>query len=197
MKTIVLKKTGLNTRGIILITFLLILSITLNMLAFLFIALLYIRQNRFVTIEKQQKQIMKEMEEIISTFIAEVKEENDQFIRKITKVEGGKAKKGKEEENSTIPFKQPAEKNRGNLQKSLLNKQMVKAYNNTAQNTKNLEEDITENLLELIQPNAAEEKTLLDQAVDLQKQGKKIDEIAKILNKGKTEIELLLKFRQK
>lgn len=164
------------------------------MLAFLFIALLYIRQNRFVTMEKQQKQVIREMEEIISTFIAEVKEENDQFIQKITKAEGEKAKK--EEENVNIPF-DSAEKNRGNLPKGLLNKQMVKAYKNTNQNKKNLEEDTAENLLGLIKPDAAEEKTLLDQAVDLQKQGKKIEEIAKILNKGKTEIELLLKFRQK
>lgn len=183
-----------------MITFLLILSIILNMLAFLFIALLYVRQNRFIHIEKQQKQVMEQMEEVISTFIAEVKEENDQFIQKFKKIEEKKIKKQKEEKQSEIAYKQPSKKNKSNLSKALLNKQMVKAYQSTAKNKKNPKDDIEKNLLELIEPDAIEEKkeqTLLDQAVDLQKQGKKAEEIAKILNKGKTEIELLLKFRQK
>lgn len=40
-------------------------------------------------------------------------------------------------------------------------------------------------------------QSLLNQALLLQKQGLSLDEIAKMLNKGKTEIELLFKFRQK
>lgn len=193
------EKVG-NARGIILITFLLILSITLNMLAFFFIVLLYIRQNRFVHIEKQQRQVTEQMEEVISAFIAEVKEENDQFIAKFQKIEEQQAKANQIEKQKGISYQMPSEKNRGNIPKALLNKQMVRAYQSTAKTKQQPEEEITENLLDVVEAAEAKEekeKTLLDQAVELQKQGKKLEEIAKILNKGKTEIELLLKFGQK
>jgi len=193
------EKVG-NARGIILITFLLILSITLNMLAFFFIVLLYIRQNRFVHIEKQQRQVTEQMEEVISAFIAEVKEENDQFIAKFQKIEEQQAKANQIEKQKGISYQMPSEKNRGNIPKALLNKQMVRAYQSTAKTKQQPEEKITENLLDVVEAAEAKEekeKTLLDQAVELQKQGKKLEEIAKILNKGKTEIELLLKFGQK
>ena len=193
------EKVG-NARGIILITFLLILSITLNMLAFFFIVLLYIRQNRFVHIEKQQRQVTEQMEEVISAFIAEVKEENDQFIAKFQKIEEQQAKANQVEKQKGISYQMPSEKNRGNIPKALLNKQMVRAYQSTAKTKQQPEEKITENLLDVVEAAEAKEekeKTLLDQAVELQKQGKKLEEIAKILNKGKTEIELLLKFGQK
>ncbi|MDI4662704.1 hypothetical protein MKZ40_17040, partial [Cobetia sp. BMC6] len=39
--------------------------------------------------------------------------------------------------------------------------------------------------------------SLVSEALKLQQQGKTIDEIAKILKRGKTEMELLLKFHQK
>lgn len=42
-----------------------------------------------------------------------------------------------------------------------------------------------------------EEKSLLEEVVYLQEQGLTNEEIAKKLHKGQTEIELLLKFRQK
>jgi len=193
------EKVG-NARGIILITFLLILSITLNMLAFFFIVLLYIRQNRFVHIEKQQRQVTEQMEEVISAFIAEVKEENDQFIAKFQKIEEQQAKANQVEKQKGISYQMPSEKNRGNIPQALLNKQMVRAYQSTAKTKQQTEEEITENLLDVVEAAEAKEekeKTLLDQAVELQKQGKKLEEIAKILNKGKTEIELLLKFGQK
>jgi len=144
--------------------------------------------------------VTEQMEEVISAFIAEVKEENDQFIAKFQKIEEQQAKANQIEKQKGISYQMPSEKNRGNIPKALLNKQMVRAYQSTAKTKQQPEEKITENLLDVVEAAEAKEekeKTLLDQAVELQKQGKKLEEIAKILNKGKTEIELLLKFGQK
>jgi hypothetical protein len=42
-----------------------------------------------------------------------------------------------------------------------------------------------------------EMQSIMQQALQLHRQGKTIEEIARILEKGKTEIELLLKFQRK
>ena len=66
-----------------MVNFLLVFSIALNILALLCIALLFIRQNRLAAFESRQEKALEEMEEIVSTFIAEIKEENELFLQRI------------------------------------------------------------------------------------------------------------------
>src|SRR3954447_24956296 len=60
-------------------TFILIVSIMVNMVAVLAIVILYLRQNRLIQFEKNYKEYTKEVEELIHTFIIEMKEENDEI----------------------------------------------------------------------------------------------------------------------
>lgn len=63
--------------------FLIVLSILLNLVALFAIILLYVRQNRLLSLDSQQKRRVTEMEELMSAYMAELKEENDAFLRSL------------------------------------------------------------------------------------------------------------------
>lgn len=198
----------------------LFISILLNIIALFFIVILYLRQSKLFEVEKKQRKMIEEMEDVISTYLAEMKEENESFIERITNAEKSKGKKKEKrkgdegdlerllpsevEEKITFPIKGSKS-------------QAVKAYQMGASGR--LDEDDIEVLLpsfddlesptvdltdkevemeidqaeEVIEPK---EKSLLEEVLHLQEQGLSFEEIAKKLHKGKTEIELLFKFRQ-
>lgn len=185
-----------------MVNFLLFLSITLNLIAIFCIVILYLRQNRFVGIEKEQKKNIKEMEDVISTFITEIKEENEQFLDKLISYqpkegsEDRNVEKGMDNDTTNVEFKPKELKG---------NKAMLNVYRNAVpsalENSKKedvLEKEDVDELLNLILPPEKEpkEKSIVEIASEMQEEGKSMEEIAKALNKGKTEMELLLKFRQ-
>ena len=63
--------------------FLVIVSIALNMIAFLLIAILFLRQNKLIKMEESLKQPVKEMEDLMTTYLLQMKEENEQFIKSV------------------------------------------------------------------------------------------------------------------
>lgn len=67
--------------------FILFLSIILNIITIFAIIILYLRQNRLLTMDHSQKQTMKEMEDIFTAYIEELKEENEQFINKFKSIQ--------------------------------------------------------------------------------------------------------------
>jgi len=190
-----------------MVNFLLVFSIALNILALLCIALLFIRQNRLAAFESRQEKALEEMEEIVSMFIAEIKEENELFLQRIHQLDDETEQNSREESaeekdnNDDVPITVAVTK---------INpyKAAVESYQTFESDKKS---DDVDELLDLILPQnevpskkeetetaveEKKEKTLLDEVTELEQQGKTIEQIAKKLNKGKTEIELLLKFRQ-
>ncbi|MCE4048285.1 MULTISPECIES: hypothetical protein [Bacillaceae] len=190
-----------------MVNFLLVFSIALNILALLCIALLFIRQNRLAAFESRQEKALEEMEEIVSTFIAEIKEENELFLQRIHELDE-QPKKSLEE---AVEEKEDKNEEPASLTVPKVNPYAaaVKSYQTYDSNIK---PDDVEELLDLILPQSEvlaeddsiveeieqepKEMSLLEQVIELEKQGETIEQIAKKLNKGKTEIELLLKFRQ-
>ncbi|MGX1825149.1 DUF6115 domain-containing protein, partial [Heyndrickxia sporothermodurans] len=67
--------------------FILFLSIILNIITIFAIIILYLRQNRLLTMDHSQKQTMKEMEDIFTAYIEELKDENEQFINKFKSIQ--------------------------------------------------------------------------------------------------------------
>lgn len=189
-------------------TFLLLLSLILNGAAIFAIILLYLRQNRLVEAEKKQGKIIKEIEEVFSAYLFELKEENDKFLELMTKTRvenqpGDKDMAGleasdKEPEKDSDHIAQQKQPNR--LGKGIAYHAARKAYQ---QNHEPVSTDLhlAENDIIAVdsQENNVELKQLsfIDQVLNMKKQGLTIEEIARDLDKGKTEIELLLKFRQK
>jgi hypothetical protein len=189
-----------------MVNFLLVFSIALNILALLCIALLFIRQNRLAAFESRQEKALEEMEEIVSTFISEIKEENELFLQRIHQLDEETEKNSRDVEDRDNKDSMPITVA---MPKANPYKAAVKSYQTYKSDIKT---DDMEELLDLILPQQSEvpsekegtetavdekkEKTLLDVVTELDQQGKTIEQIAKKLNKGKTEIELLLKFRQ-
>ncbi len=200
--------------------FLLAISLILNGVAIFLIMILYTRQNRLVEVEKNQEQMMKEMEEALSSYLIEMKEENEAFIKRfqqlhpVPSTEGNSANVPANPTSTikTAPVMEDAAEANDWSDKAgkAFKKQAVKAYQNNAAKKTDPHPSTEENLKEDAGNSEAEKQSgqketetsdeeiyrdlFVNQVKILQKRGYSVDDIAKKLNKGKTEIELLLKF---
>ncbi|MBY0120667.1 hypothetical protein [Bacillus sp. S/N-304-OC-R1] len=196
-------------------TFLLLISLFLNVLALFSIIILFLRQNKFLLVEKNQEQMMQEMEEVISAYLVQMKEENEEFLKRMSQIDNKSTISIKEE--SDINFKEEIKdiEINGSIQGRVGKANIynaAKAYKQTANiakmkqgNSNNTEKekagipplDSEVNDLNNKKNNSSlKEDTLINEILLLKKQGLNETEIAQKLNKGKTEIALLLKFNQ-
>lgn len=175
-------------------TFILIVSIMVNMVAVLAIVILYLRQNRLIQFEKDYKEYTKEVEEIIHTFIIEMKEENEKikqlFVDESSKIPPAEGPRKLSDDEEKMDLNMTGVPN-GYNQKHARN-----AYENTNRQSvidhlkeENTESDVTDRELDQI--------SILAEARKMKNQGKTIEEIAKKMGRGKTEIDLLFKLNQK
>lgn len=167
--------------------FLLFLFI-LQVIGFYFIVLLYMKVSKFNNLEKKQQKLMAEMDDAIGAYLSELKEENERLISIIEQRQENDISKehvpesrhysesGQPLETKAYSFKPPS--------------YPVKAAMKSYQTTPVLNKD------SLAEPKM-EEPELDDRtlAIRMNDDGKSVEEIAKRLGKGKTEVELLLKFR--
>jgi uncharacterized protein YoxC len=196
--------------------FLVIVSIAFNMIAFLFIVILFLRQNKLIKMEENIKKPINEMEDLMSTYLLQMKDENERFIQSVKDINNAnnhinpssaKISDIKQEQEKEIEF-QPF-KNKEDFQETqsdLLNSpesfstligktisnRAIKAYQN--QNSKTNRIDIKN---KTTTPLEIDKENIEDLIITLQKQGHTLEEIAKRLNVGKTEIELYLRFYEK
>jgi hypothetical protein len=191
--------------------FLVIVSIASNMIAFLLIAILFLRQNKLIKMEESLKQPVKEMEVLMTTYLLQMKEENEQFIKSVkglkkdkndlqsTTVKFSPIKLEHVEEKSLQSEQLDSPENFTSLIGKTIGNQAVKAYQRQNQHTEKEIERVTSEKSEtnpepLISSNNQIDGDLV---LHLQKQGCSLETIAKKLNRGKTEIELYLKFHEK
>ncbi|USK61234.1 hypothetical protein [Peribacillus asahii] len=203
----------------------------LNVFTIFAIIVLFVRQNRFHQAEKNQKAVIAEMEELMTGYIIEMKEENEALLEKLMQ-KGLIEAKGNKEQQIELSHATPAiviEKSEEEAVHTIKHK-AVAAYTNPAFKQEDREFDlpIPENdRLELSAESKEKEMdkhkrnesvhssfsdtlqmslngqalplepTLHEQALVLLEQGLSVEEIAKSLKRGKTEIELLLKFQLK
>lgn len=189
-------------------TFLLLLSLILNAAAIFAIILLYLRQNRLVEAEKKQERLIGEIEEVFSAYLLELKEENDKFIETMKKAELADvikpeptaAAEGASGSNSGIIHDSDKEVNEisPRIGRGISYQAARKAYSQKREPSASIVEDpvIKENKLNTADSNDLHHLSFNDQVFLMEKQGLSVEEIARKLDKGKTEIELLLKFRQ-
>jgi hypothetical protein len=191
-------------------TFLLLLSLILNAAAIFAIILLYLRQNRLMEAEKKQHRIMKEIEEVFSAYLYELKEENDNFIemmKKTNNIDNSDASPYRQDgttdqEDTSSNEKQDPNELPSRIGKGVSYHAARKAYQQSSEPVSMKEEVVAEDeaLQDMPMIPVAERQpvqlSFIDQVVKMKKQGLTIEEIARDLDKGKTEIELLLKFRQ-
>ena len=194
--------------------FLVIVSIALNMIAFLLIAILFLRQNKLIKMEESLKQPVKEMEDLMTTYLLQMKEENEQFIKSVkglkkdkndlqsTSVKFSPIKLEHVEEKSLQSEQLDSPENFTSLIGKTIGNQAVKAYQRQNQHTEKEIEEIERVASEKSETNPEPQISSNNQidgdlVLHLQKQGFSLETIAKKLNRGKTEIELYLKFHEK
>jgi len=164
-----------------MIIFFLVLNGILLLAAFFFIILLYMRQNRYRNIEKELERKEKEFEDAVSSFFLMMKEENEQFLKRLETgdVKSSGTSRGEfaeREENTGIP--------------AAIARQADDLPASEEENGEYLMEESGENSTDAAHQYAM----LVDEVERLLSEGLSAEEIAKRLGKGKTEIGLLIKF---
>lgn len=154
----------------------LVILFLLQLISFYFIALLNAKLTKFNNMEQKQEQILAEIEDSFSAYIAEIKDENDRLLRELNYTDRVVAAtteqvEKKEDTIETTPvFEVP---------KAFVSKQLAaNSYLKTASVTEKKE------------PVTIKEKVFF-----YADEGKSVDEIAQKLQIGKTEVELFLKFK--
>lgn len=222
--------------------FIMFILFLLNVVTIFAVILLFLRQNRLMEAERNQKETFAEIEELMSAFMMEIKEENDLLLKKLRQTKNladkadvpglGIQTAAKTVLASDHPANQEAATSIGIKGVNLSKKIAVSAYkiqqkHIEAEETPDyqppgltLEKDEVEisalydpenqsgvsagseprdqkAFKEALQASLTKEKpTLSEQITQLRGKGMTLEEIAKKLNRGKTEIDLLLKFRQ-
>ena len=166
--------------------FLLFLFI-LQVIGFYFIALLYMKVSKFNNLEKKQQKLMAEMDDAIGAYLSELKEENERLIAIIEKRQENDNRNEKTSDSHRQEPVQQAERKDFNI---VTPSYPVKAAMKSYQTTPTLKESSLSKSISKVKE--IDSRTL---AIQMHDEGKPIEEIAKKLGKGKTEVELLLKFR--
>jgi hypothetical protein len=154
----------------------LVILFLLQLISFYFIALLNAKLTKFNNMEYKQEQILAEIEDSFSAYIAEIKDENNRLLQELNNTDRVVAATTEhvEEKESAIETTPIFE-----VPKTFVSKQLAaNSYIKTASVTEKKE------------PVTIKEKVFF-----YDDQGKSIEEIAKILQIGKTEVELFLKFK--
>lgn len=171
--------------------FLIILFIT-QIISFYLIALLYMKLSKFDDLKKRQSRIMKEMDDSIAAYLAEIKDENSALLEKLTHQVNERDKT----HNKTL-FAQKAETE--SLDKDIPLKvimpQQTMRYHARKSYAINQQNHIPVEKEELVNRHQEEVEDDTTRAIRLSEEGLSIEEIAKKLDKGCTEIELILKFK--
>ncbi|MDX8365091.1 DUF6115 domain-containing protein [Cytobacillus sp. IB215665] len=194
-----------------------ILYFLLLAIAFWLIIILYLRLSRLHEVEKKQERMIKDLESVIASFVVEMKEQNDQFLNRVQAV--------KSEEQSSPPtagettITNEVQQYVDNQTNTKVNNDKIEQGNSSIYDIDTLSNEDIKDLLPDYRNNGYEnvkqtnrndikpynqepamsgekKQTFKDKVLDLRSQGYGIEEIAKQLNKGKTEIELLLKFNE-
>lgn len=179
-----------------------------QLISFYFIILLSAKVSKFKDLEIRQDQLIREMDDAISVYLLEMREENDRLIHELSKSEVSPEKQEKAVtefhqhiDEAGIESKYSVENDLKNEDESTsdqkryipkkhvanaYSQQVIKTNTSTKSNLPPRENDGEE--------NAQIPLSFERRVVALHNEGKTIEEIAKATEKGKTEIELLLKF---
>ncbi|CAH0213288.1 hypothetical protein SRABI96_02221 [Peribacillus sp. Bi96] len=209
-----------------MLVFFMFVLFVLNIFTIFAIVILYLRQNRLSKLEKDQKAIIGEMEQLLSGYLMEMKEDNETLVQAFTNSVAMKSGVDTNEQEHGPLYETMGEKEVKQEQNMMqghhegrrvtFKKQAINAYKKMPEEQEyNTLPVIDEDKLELsaaaISPSfegnstgkefadmlqaSLNERSLDEQVKMLADQGHSIKEIAKKLNRGQTEIELLLKFR--
>ena len=171
----------------------------IQMITIFAIVLLYSKLSKFQNLEKRQNELINEMDNAISVYLMEMKEENDRLITELKKTDvPQKTAVSRKEESSLALKEQPVKEQEIEPRKFVPVKQAASAYQKqkTQQHVEEKNDEPTVIAEPLSEENDIQEEkmTFEQEVIHHYRNGKTIEEIAKMMERGKTEIELLVKF---
>ena len=154
-----------------------ILLFILQIISFYIISLLNAKLGKLQDIERKQEQVLAEIDASFGAYIAEIKDENNRLLEELERKDNRVSSQINEVVTSetstndeTLPF---------DLPKTFVSKKLAaNRYSNNA-----------------AVPEKKEPLSIKDKVLHYAEEGKSAIEIAKILQIGKTEVELFLKFK--
>lgn len=165
----------------------------LVIVAFAVILMLYMKVSQLKGLEKKQQIMMREMDQLVSAYLVEMREENDRLIESLQQ------KKPKSLFNEPVAEPQPKKPSAPYVppipaeEEVIFEKPAVPKNVVTTAYAQQPPQKKKRSFDEVLQ-QAVPKKPTVD-VYTLAAEGKSVEEIARQLGKGKTEVELLLKFR--
>lgn len=154
----------------------LIIVFLLQIIGFYFLALLYTKVSKFDDLEKKQRKLMEQMDDSIAAYLSEMQDENDRLIQQLSAVKSTRESEEKPASPSVVKTSEPILVKTPSTSMNLA----IKSYGkNSTSHSKTEAVEI-------------DDRT---KVLRLHDEGQTIEEIAKALGKGKTEVELILKFK--
>lgn len=170
----------------------------IQMITIFVIVLLYSKLSKFQNIEKRQNELINEMDNAISVYLMEMKEENDRLISELKKPNVVQKAASRKEGTAQTIKEQPVKEQEMEPRKFVPVKQAASAYQKqkTQQQVEEKDNEALEKAETLSEDNEIQEQNLTfeQQVINHYRNGKSIEEIARMMGRGKTEIELLVKF---
>ncbi|MFP7732795.1 hypothetical protein ACLHDF_05110 [Priestia aryabhattai] len=173
--------------------FLLTVSFLIHGLSLFCIILLYMQVTKVKRIERLQEQNINKMEAVMGSYLAEFQEQNEQFLRQLQHRSTSLSSETKKN-SEKLPL---LDEENGPVQRVNLKSEPSESLHellSIEESQKHRSTSFHELTTDQIQDLSGEE--MKEFSVYLKKKGLTIEEIAKHLHRGKTEIELLLKFHQ-
>ena len=194
-----------------------IFSFILHFISLFAIVVLYLRQNRYVESEKEMKKMKTELEEVLQSYLLEMQEENKLMLVNIKSINKQSVKPVKSQKKNSVATSEQEAISNNNISKVAASQAYESALKNNPKSNEYIPpfEDVQDKIEVSIATNEKEsisqkekkkdEKTPFATIIDdqvkvnemaqkLAQEGYSIEEIAKKLHKGKTEVELMLKF---
>mgnify|MGYP002655933102 CR=1 FL=1 len=163
-----------------------------------FVVILYTRMNSLKATEQKQRELLEETENTLAAFLMEVKEENDKLSKAAATSPDSFAEELKL--NLQIPKEPqpPTESQQSIESEDPVPEHLSALLSEVEVQEEKVNEPVPSSETEDVSPSVGEiEETFQDQVKSLYDRGMTLEEIAKELKTGKTEIELLLKFSGK
>lgn len=162
----------------------------LQLAGFYIIVLLNMRISKVDETERKQKQIMNEMEDSFALYISEIKEENDRLIQQLSKHWDDKSEMVYESKPIQTDYKDEVAAASTYFNSKPSTTKILNSYRTSQQQAASADFD------PLVTRDNRVKETEFEKIYRLSEDGLTTAEIASHLGKGKTEVELIMKFKE-
>lgn len=175
-----------------------LISFMLHAALIYFVIILYTRMNSLKATEQKQRELLEETENTLAAFLMEVKEENEKLSKAAATSPDFSAEELKSDLQTPKQQQPPIESQQSVESEDPVPEHLSALLSEVEVQEEKVNEPVSSLETEASAPSESErEETFEDQVKALYDQGLSLEEIAKELKTGKTEIELLLKFSGK